>query len=212
VQVLSVNVGRPRDVEWKGRIVRTSIWKDPISGPVHVATLNVEGDQQSDLSVHGGRDKAVYVYPGEHYEFWKHELQRVDLAAGAFGENLTTKGILEEDIRIGDRLRAGSVEFEVVQPRTPCYKLGIRFGRDDMIGRFLESGRSGLYLAVVREGTLQAGDPIEFVSPAEHDVTVADVAAAFATGGDDQNLLRRVLDVPTLPSRLKDHFERLLER
>jgi MOSC domain-containing protein YiiM len=212
VQVLSVNVGRPREVEWKGRTVRTSIWKDPVTGPLHVTALNIEGDRQSDLSVHGGREKAVYVYPSEHYEFWKRELGLTNLAPGAFGENLTTKGILEDEIRIGDRLHAGSVEFEVVQPRTPCYKLGIRFGRDDMIRRFLEAGRSGLYLAVVREGTLAAGDAIALVSPAEHDVTIADVAVTIATGGEDQNLLRRVIAVPTLPPGLKDHFERLLDR
>ena len=212
MRVLSVNVGLPREVEWRGRTVRTSIWKEPVSGPVRVAALNLDGDRQSDLSVHGGRDKAVYVYPGEHYDFWRRELQRPDLSPGAFGENLTTEGVLEEEIRIGDRLRAGSAEFEVVQPRMPCYKLGIRFGRDDMIKRFLESGRSGLYLAVVREGTMAAGDAIELASSAEHDVTVADVAATFATGGEDQNLLRRVIAVAALPSGLRDHFEGLLDR
>jgi len=211
VKVLSVNVGLPREVEWQGRTVRTSIWKEPVSGPVRVTALNIEGDRQSDLSVHGGRDKAVYVYPDEHYDFWRRELERPDLAPGAFGENLTTRGILEEEVRVGDRLRVGSVEFEVVQPRTPCYKLGIRFGRDDMIRRFLDSGRSGLYLAVVREGTLASGDTIELVSPAAHDVTVADVAASFATGGEDQNLLRRVVAVTTLPAGLKDHLEGLLD-
>lgn len=211
MNVLSVNVGLPREVEWQGRTVRTSIWKEPVSGPVRVTALNIEGDRQSDLSVHGGRDKAVYVYPGEHYDFWRRELERPDLAPGAFGENLTTRGILEDEVRVGDRWRVGSVEFEVVQPRTPCYKLGIRFGRDDMIRRFLDSGRSGLYLAVVREGTLASGDTIELVSPAEHDVTVADVAASFATGGEDQNLLRRVVAVKTLPAGLKDHLEGLLD-
>jgi MOSC domain-containing protein YiiM len=177
-----------------------------------VTALNIEGDRQSDLTVHGGREKAVYVYPSEHYDAWRRELQRPDLAPGAFGENLTTEGILENEVRIGDRLRAGSVEFEVVQPRTPCYKLGIRFGRDDMIRRFLESGRSGLYLAVVREGTLMPGDAIELASAAEHDVTVSDVAEAFATGGEDRNLLRRVVAVPTLPAGMKNHLEGLLKR
>ena len=212
MKVVSVNVGLPREVEWHGRTVRTSIWKEPVSGPVGVTTHNIDGDRQSDLSVHGGRDKAVYVYPGEHYEYWRRELRRPDLMPGAFGENLTTEGLLEDEVRIGDRLRAGSVEFEVVQPRTPCYKLGIRFGRDDMIRRFLESGRSGLYLAVIREGALTAGDAIELVLPAEHDVTVADVAAAVANGREDQNLLRRVIAVSTLPPGLRAHFEGLLER
>lgn len=210
MQVLSVNVGLPREVEWRGHVARTSIWKDPVDGPVQVRTLNIDGDRQSDLEVHGGRNKAVYAYPSEHYEFWRQELQLPDLAWGAFGENLTIQGILEDEIRIGDRLRIGSAEFEVTQPRMPCFKLGIRFGRDDMVRRFVESGRSGLYLAVLREGTLSPGDAIDLVSAAEDDVTIADVATAYATGGEDQNLLRRIVAVPALPDGLKNHFARLL--
>ncbi len=212
MKVVSVNVGLPRDVEWHGRRVRTSIWKEPVTGTVRVTTLNIDGDRQSDLSVHGGRDKAVYVYSSDHYDYWRRELERADLLPGAFGENLTIEGIVEDEIRIGDRLRVGSVEFEVAQPRTPCYKLGIRFGRDDMIKRFLDSGRTGFYLAVVREGSLTAGDAIELALPTEHDVTVADVAAAIAGGRADQNLLRRVIAVGALPPALRAHFERLLDR
>lgn len=211
MQVLSVNVGLPREVEWRGHVTWTSIWKDPVEGPVRVRALNIDGDQQSDLEVHGGRNKAVYAYPSEHYEFWRQELKRPDLAWGAFGENLTIEGILEDEIRIGDRLQIGSVEFEVTQPRMPCFKLGIRFGRDDMVRRFVESGRSGLYLAVLREGTLGRGDAIDLVPSVDHDVTIADVATAYATGGEDQNLLRRVVQVPALPAGLKNHFARLLE-
>lgn len=210
MQVLSVNVGLPRDVEWRGHVTRTSIWKDPVDGPVQVHTLNIDGDRQSDLEVHGGRNKAVYAYPSEHYDFWRQELDSPDLAWGAFGENLTIQGILEDEIRIGDRLRIGSAEFEVTQPRMPCFKLGIRFGRDDMVRRFVESGRSGLYLAVLREGTLGRGDTIDLGSAVEHDVTIADVAMAYATGGEDRNLLRRVATVPALPDGLKNHFARLL--
>jgi MOSC domain-containing protein YiiM len=212
VQVLSVNVGLPQEVEWRGHVTRTSIWKDPVDGPVQVRALNIDGDRQSDLEVHGGRNKAVYAYPSEHYEFWRQELQVPELSWGAFGENLTIQGILEDEIRIGDRLRIGSAEFEVTQPRMPCFKLGIRFGRDDMVRRFAESGRSGLYLAVLQEGTLGRGDAIGLVSAAEHDVTIADVATAYATGGEDQNLLRRIVTVPTLPDGLKNHFARLLSR
>ena len=211
MKVLSVNVGRPREVTWRGQSYRTSIWKDPVAGPVEVRTLNIDGDEQSDLSVHGGRHKAVYAYPSEHYEKWAHELG-VDLPRGAFGENLTIEGILEDDIRIGDRLRIGSVEFAVTQPRMPCFKLGIRFDRDDMVRRFLQSGRSGFYLAVIREGSLAAGDAVTLGAAAEHDVTIADVAEVYATGGDDQNLLRRVVAVPTLPEGLRQHFAKVLER
>ena len=211
MKVLSVNVGRPREVEWHGKSYRTSIWKNPVGGPVEVRTLNIDGDEQSDLSVHGGRNKAVYAYAREHYPKWADELG-VDLSSGAFGENLTIEGFLEDDIRIGDRLRIGSVVFEVTQPRMPCFKLGIRFDRDDMVRRFLESGRSGFYLAVIREGVLVSGDAVALDVPAEHDVTIADVAEAYATGGDDRNLLRRVAAVPALPEGLRQHFAKLLER
>jgi MOSC domain-containing protein YiiM len=149
---VSVNVGLPREVHWRGKTVRTSIWKTPVEGPVRATTLNLRGDQQSDLSVHGGPDKAVYAYPCEHYVYWRDELRDMDLPWGAFGENFTTRGLLEEGVHIGDRLRVGSAEFIVTQPRMPCFKLGIRFGHPDMVKRFLRSGRTGFYLAVLREG------------------------------------------------------------
>lgn len=179
MRILSVNVGLPREVQWRGRRVRTSIWKSPVDGPVQVRTTNIDGDRQSDLSVHGGREKAVYVYPSEHYDAWRRELPDADLAWGAFGENLTVEGVLEDNVRIGDRFRAGTVEFEVTQPRQPCYKLGIRFGRDELIREFLQSGRSGFYLAVLQEGTLAAADSIERLSTTT-DETVAAVAARIA--------------------------------
>lgn len=210
-RVVSVNVGRPREVEWRGHRVRTSIWKSPIATRVRVATLNIDGDEQSDLSVHGGVHKAVYAYPLEHYAFWRSQLPGAELEWGAFGENLTIEGLLEDDVRVGDRLRIGSTEFEVTQPRFPCFKLGIRFGRDDILNRFLESGRSGFYLSVVKEGAIAAGDAIQFEPRAEHDVTIADVAAAYATGGEDSNLLRRILEVRTLPSGLREHFAKRLK-
>ena len=169
MKIISVNAGGPRDVAWRGRIVRTSIWKNPVDGRVRVRALNIDGDEQSDLSVHGGEDKAVYVYPSEHYAFWG------DFPWGAFGENFTTEGLLEHDVRIGDRLRAGSAEFVVTQPRFPCYKLGIRFGSEKMIVRFLRSGRSGFYLAVLREGDVAAGDEIALVRGERDSPSIADV-------------------------------------
>ena len=209
--VLSVNVGRPRQVQWHSRTVLTSIWKEPVAGSVQVRALNLDGDEQSDLTVHGGAAKAVYAYPSEHYEHWRRVLPEIALDWSAFGENLTITGLLEGDVRIGDRLRIGTAEFEVTQPRFPCFKLGIRLGRDDIIRPFLESGRSGFYLSVVREGRLSAGDAIHLEPQAEHDVTIADVVEAYASAGEDQNLVRRVLDAPTLPARLRGHFARLLE-
>jgi MOSC domain-containing protein YiiM len=143
LKLLSVNVGMPREVDWHGRFVRTSIFKSPVLGSVRVATLNLEGDKQSDLTVHGGVHKAIYAYPSEHYLLWREELPDLDLPWGAFGENFTTEGLLEEAVHIGDRLRVGSAEFVVTQPRMPCFKLGIRFGRPEIVKRFLQSGRSG---------------------------------------------------------------------
>src|SRR5439155_17303525 len=141
VKVISVNVGLPREVEWHGRRVLTSIWKSPKAGRVRVATLNLEGDEQSDLSVHGGEEKAVYAYPSEHYAFWRNQLPDADLPWGAFGENLTIEGLLESEVMTGDRIEIGSAVFVVTQPRMPCFKLGIRFGRDDMVRRFFQSRR-----------------------------------------------------------------------
>jgi MOSC domain-containing protein YiiM len=211
-QLVSVNVGLPREVDWHGRVVRTSIWKEPVDGAVRVRALNLDGDQQSDLSVHGGTEKAVYVYPREHYEYWKQELPGRDLSWGAFGENLTTEGLLEPDVRIGDRLRIGSAEFLVTQPRMPCFKLGVRFGRDDMVKRFLRSGRSGFYLAVVREGDVKRGDAIEFAERDDHGVTVADIASLYARDMDNEDLLRRAVAVPALPESWKEYLrERLFE-
>jgi MOSC domain-containing protein YiiM len=211
-RLVSVNVGLPREVDWHGRTVRTSIWKSPVEGPVRVSSLNLEGDRQSDLSVHGGREKAVYAYPREHYDHWRRELPGQDLPWGAFGENFTTEGLLEPDVRIGDRLRVGSAEFVVTQPRMPCFKLGVRFGRDDMVKRFLHSGRSGFYLAVIQEGELAAGDPIELTGRDDHGVTVADIATLYARDKDNQDLLRRAVEVPALPESWKGYFrERLFE-
>jgi MOSC domain-containing protein YiiM len=191
-------------------VVRTSIWKDPVDGLVRVSSLNLEGDQQSDLSVHGGPEKAVYAYPSEHYEYWRQELPGTDLAWGAFGENFTTEGLLEPEIRIGDRIRVGSAEFLVTQPRMPCFKLGVRFGRDDMVKRFLHSGRPGFYLAVVREGDVARGNSLEFVGRDEHGVTVADIASLYARDRDNEDLLRRAVDVPALPESWKGYFKKRL--
>jgi len=210
VQLVSVNVGLPREVAWHGRVVRTSIWKDPVEGLVHVSSLNLAGDQQSDLSVHGGKEKAVYAYPREHYEYWRRELPAKNLAWGVFGENFTTEGLLEPDIRIGDRIRVGSAEFLVTQPRMPCFKLGVRFGRDDMVKRFLRSGRSGFYLAVIREGEVASGNSLEFVGRDEHGVTVADIASLYARDRDNEDLLRRAVDVPALPESWKGYLRKRL--
>src|SRR5437867_7873560 len=205
MKLLSVNVGLPREIEWKEKIVRTSIFKAPVTGRVRVAQLNLEGDQQSDLSVHGGIDKAVYAYPSEHYPFWRQELPGMDLPWGAFGENLTTEGLLEETLNIGDRLRVGSAEFVVTQPRMPCFKLGIRFGRPDIVKQFLQSGRAGFYFAVLKEGEITAGDSIELLKRDEHGVTIADVVNLYRRDATNQDLLRPLSALPPPPPTCPDH-------
>jgi MOSC domain-containing protein YiiM len=177
----SINVGLPREIEWHRKTVTTSIFKAPVSGRIRVNRLNLVGDEQSDLTVHGGVDKAVYVYPSEHYEYWREQLPDFPLPWGAFGENFTSEGLLEDAIRIGDRLRIGTAEFAVTQPRMPCFKLGVRFDRADMVKRFLQSGRSGFYLSVSREGEVTAGDTVTFIARDEHAVSVADVVSLAAT-------------------------------
>lgn len=176
--LVSINVGRPREAEWQGETVRTSIFKAPVAGRVRVGRLNIEGDEQSDLEVHGGVDKAVYAYPSEHYAFWREQLPGVALPWGSFGENLTVEGLFEDRVHIGDRFRAGSAEFVVTEPRMPCYKLALRFNRPDMVKRFLKSGRTGFYLAVLQEGEIGAGDAIEPSGQDQDRVSIAAVVAA----------------------------------
>jgi MOSC domain-containing protein YiiM len=210
MKLLSVNVGLPRAIEVNGKTVRTSIWKHPVQGRVHVSTLNLDGDQQSDLTVHGGVDKAVYLYPSEHYAYWRAQLPGVELPWGAFGENFSAEGILEDQVRIGDRLRVGSAEFIVTQPRMPCYKLGIRFNRRDIVKRFLESKRTGFYLAVLREGEAGEGDEINFIAKQETGVTITDIVSLYSTDAHNQELLRRAIEVPALPQSWKDYFRQRL--
>jgi MOSC domain-containing protein YiiM len=211
MRVVSVNVGRPRHVEWTGGTALTSIWKTPVTGRVRVRALNIEGDEQSDLSVHGGREKAVYAYPSEHYAFWAEALRTLDLPWASFGENLTTEGLTEEGVSIGDRFRIGSTVLAVTQPRLPCYKLALRLGRDDIVGRFVDSDRPGFYLAVIEEGEIAAGDAIEVVARDPRGLTVRDVARLRHGRLADPALLRRAIDHPALTSGWRDHFRRRLE-
>lgn len=205
-RLVSVNVGQPRQVAWKGTRVSTSIFKSPVQGPVDSKTLNLRGDQQADLSVHGGPDKAIYGYPSEHYAYWRAQLPQADLPWGAFGENLTTEGLFEDTLHIGDRLRIGTVLLAVTQPRVPCYKLTIRFDRDDMIKRFIASKTSGFYFAVVEEGQLAAGAPIEIVHRDPAAVSVADINRLYYGHGGDPALLRRAVTLEALPRGWRDHL------
>jgi len=177
MRLISLNVGRARHVEWYTEDITTSIFKTAVDTPLRVHTLGIAGDEQADHTVHGGVNKAVYVYPSEHYAYWREQLPDTLFPWGAFGENLTVEGLTENQAYVGDRLAIGSAEFVVTQPRMPCYKLGIRFDRLDMAKRFMASRFSGFYLAVTTEGTIQAGDTIALMPG---DRQGGSIAALFA--------------------------------
>jgi MOSC domain-containing protein YiiM len=204
VRVVSVNVGLPREVLWKGAPVLTAIFKAPVAGSVAIRGVNLAGDRQADLTVHGGPEKAVYAYPAEHYESWRRELPKVTFSWGMFGENLTTAGLLEDSLCIGDRLRVGSAVLLVTQPRMPCYKLTVRFDRDDMIKRFLRSRRTGFYFSVVEEGEVSAESPIEVLRRDPNRVTVADINQLYLAKETPPDLLERTLNLDALPQSWKD--------
>lgn len=206
IRILSVNVGIPRTFLWKDREVTTGIFKAPAKGPIMLRRLNLDGDRQADLENHGGWAKAVYVYPSEHYEFWRNVLPDMELSWGNFGENLTTQGLKEEETHLGDQFRIGEAVVMATQPRIPCYKLGLRLGRDDIVKQFLESHRSGIYFSVVREGLINAGDSMERIKEDEHRITVRDINRAFINCGDHIPLVRRALGHKVLPAGLRDHF------
>ncbi len=212
MKILSLNVGLPREVKWDGKIITTGIFKNPVEGPVMLRKLNLDGDQQADLTVHGGVSKAVYAYPSEHYGYWRTELPGVDLPWGMFGENFTTEGLAESAVYIGDKFRIGDAEVLITEPRMPCYKLGIKFGRPDIIKRFLASRRTGFYFAVVREGMVGAGDAMELIGREQQDISVADITRLYAFEKNDVKSLRRALEVESLPESWKGYFRHQLEK
>lgn len=211
MKVVSVNVGLPGEVRSNGGRVRTGIFKHPVPGPIRVQRLNLVGDRQADLSVHGGPNKAVYAYPAEHYIYWRSELPDEDLPWGMFGENLTTDGLNERDASIGDRFRVGTAELIVTQPRVPCYKLGIRFGRPEMVKRFLNSRRTGFYFAVAQEGEIDTGDPIELVAREPNSLTVADIFQLYAFDTNDREMLQRAAELKALPESWRGYFQEQLQ-
>jgi MOSC domain-containing protein YiiM len=206
MKLISVCVGEPREVDWKGKPVSTGIFKQPVDGRVMMRSLNLDGDRQADLTVHGGVEKAVYAYPMEHYPYWRQEFPEEALPWGAFGENLTVEGLLESEVNIGDRFRIGTAEVMVTQPRFPCFKLNLKFGRDDMVKRFLNSRLSGIYFSVVQEGDVGAGDAIALVSRDENNITVADIVKIYVREASD-DLVRRAIQVPALAARLRTYFQ-----
>ena len=212
MKIISVNVGLPREIFHEGRSITTGIFKEPVAGRVRVNALNLAGDEQADLTVHGGPNKALYAYPSEHYEFWRLELPEMNLSWGMFGENLTTVGLLEKEINIGDRLCVGSAELMVTEPRLPCYKLGAKFGRADIVKRFLRSRRTGFYFAVLREGEIGAGDAIHFLSRDAHGVSVAEITRLYAFDRNDAAGMRRAVGAKALPESWRSHFRERIEK
>jgi MOSC domain-containing protein YiiM len=212
MQLLSLNVGRPRLVNHNGGPVSTAIFKTPVKERLRLRTLNLDGDRQADLTVHGGPTKAVYLYPSEHYEFWRHEIPELELPWGMFGENFTTQGLLETEVNIGDRFGVGTAEIMVTEPRMPCYKLGIRFGRTDIIKRFLQSQRTGFYFAVLREGEVGVGDSFELLERNAHALKVSDITRLYSYDRTNIELLKRAIAVPELPIGWRRHFEERLRK
>jgi MOSC domain-containing protein YiiM len=213
MKLMSVNTGLPREVMWHGRSVTTGIFKEPVHGRVSLRTLNLDGDRQADLSVHGGQYKAVYCYPLTHYDYWKKELPGRELPMGIFGENFTLDGFLEESVHLGDQFSIGSAEVVVTQPRLPCYKLGIRFEADDMVKRFFVSRRTGFYLAVTGEGKVGAGDEMTVISRDSNGVPVSEIIRLYAEkrySNADVAWVQRALRVAALPESWKEYFRERL--
>jgi MOSC domain-containing protein YiiM len=214
MRLVSVNTGMPREVIWHGRSVTTGIYKEPMEGRVAVRKLNLQGDGQADLTVHGGVDKAVYCYATGHYAYWRKELPGRELPAGMFGENLTIDDFTEDSVHLGDRFSVGTAEVVVTQPRLPCHKLGVRFGSDDMVKRFLASGRTGFYVAVKREGDVGVGDEIQLTARDGNAVPVSEITRLYVAkrwGLDDIAVLQRALQVTSLPESWKEYFRDRLQ-
>jgi MOSC domain-containing protein YiiM len=211
MRLVSVNVGLPCEVRWKGRTVLTGIFKEPVSGRVAVHRLNLEGDRQADLTVHGGLEKAIYVYPAEYYTYWRKEFPDMELPFGMFGENFTVEG-LDERVNIGDQFNLGTIKVMVIQPRLPCYKLGLKFKRDDILKRFLNSGLTGFYLSVLEEGEVEAGNIITCIKHDENGITVEDITQLYAFDRHNMTMLQRVVALEALPESWRAYFQDRLEK
>ena len=212
MKLISINVGLPRVVTVNGDPVSTGIFKEPVAGRVMLRSLNLDGDRQADLSVHGGPSKAAYAYPCEHYEYWKRELPEMKLSWGMFGENFTTAGLFESELSIGDKFRVGSAVVVVTEPRMPCYKLAIKFGRPDIVKKFLASERTGFYFAVLQEGEVGASDSIELIEGSKDSLRVSDITALYTHEKHNLGLLRRAIEVGALPESWRSYFRHRLTK
>jgi MOSC domain-containing protein YiiM len=211
MKLVSLNVSRPRLAVYKGQTVNTGIFKKPVSGRVPLRALNLDGDRQADLSVHGGPNKAVYGYASEHYGFWRKELPEMEFSWGMFGENFTTEGLSEDELHIGDRFQIGSSILMVRQPRIPCYKLALKFQRDDILERFLLSGHSGFYFSVEQEGEVGAGDTLGLLGSEPRNVTIAEMNRLFVREKYNRELLQKAIATPALPEEWRGYLSRRLD-
>jgi len=207
MKVVSLNVGRPQEKEWQGKMVMTSIFKSPVTERRKVSLTNIEGDEQADLRVHGGINKAVYAYDVSHYKHWKNVLLRDDWSYGLFGENLTTEGLTDDEVRIGSIYRVGTAKLQAIQPRFPCSKINIRFGLPDMIERFVHERRNGIYFKVTKEGDVQVDDEIVMVEKSSHEVTIQDFVECYYSKGSDKSIVQKILAIPYLPENTRRAFE-----
>ena len=210
MKLLSVNVSQPKEVSYNGERIKTGIFKEPVSGRTMMRRLNLDGDGQGDPSVHGGVHKAVYVYPMEHYDYWKHELGRKDLTYGQFGENLTVEGLLEETVHIGDVFRVGEALVEVSQPRVPCFKLGIKMRNPRIVKPFLASERVGFYVRVLEEGEVGAGDAIERTKVGEGQMTVKEIVHLRHFDTANTEAAEKAANLPALTPSWRDSFMEIL--
>jgi MOSC domain-containing protein YiiM len=211
-KILSVNVSLPKELDYEGQKVRTGIFKEPVEGRVRLRTLNLDGDKQADLTVHGGPDKAVYAYPIEHYEYWRRLFTNIEMSNGMFGENLTVDGLKESEVSIGDVFQIGTSKVIATQPRMPCYKLGVKFGRMDILKMFLASGRSGIYFKVLEEGEVGAGDTIEQIRKDPNGITISDVVRLYASDKENIQMMQLAVKVEPLPDGWKHYFLEKIKR
>lgn len=212
MKLLSLNIGHPQAIEWQEKTIQTSIFKSPVERALQVSFLNIEGDAQADLRFHGGRDKAIYSYDLHYYQQWQQELPQIDWSFGMFGENLTTQGLTEDSIQLGNIYRVGTALIQAVQPRVPCFKLNVRFQRKDMLERFFHQRCYGTYFRVLEEGKIQAGQSIELVELSPYTITIADVVEAFYSKGSEPHRLQQILDIPILPDGIRKNLSKFKQQ
>lgn len=212
MKLLSIHIGQVREVKYNGRMTTTGIFKQEVNGPKNVSFLNIEGDKQADLTVHGGENKAVYAYPAEHYDYWEEKRPDLEFYPGVFGENLSITGLKEKDVCVGDVYKIGSVVFSVTTPRLPCFKLGIKMGDPTIIRDFLLANKSGFYFKVLEEGIIEPGDAIEKVSNDGYGLSITELVALHSTEKQNKELLQKAINSPTLQDDWRDDFEVKLHR